>query len=460
MAKRKRRIRSPHPGVVLLERKWPSGRSTWRARYVDPETGARAFVTLDPTLTTHEARTSWAKSLAAQLGRTRAELAAGIRPEPQPEPTTLDAAIATYLEGAALAPKTLATYGLALAQLRAWAQHEGVTQTRELTAGRLASLRDWIIRAPKRTPVQGGKRGAQKAKGKPRSPVSINRELRTLGTVLGAWRRRELLSVSSDQIRDAMKRVPVPRELPTYLAPAEIKRLLEAALRHDAACFTETREEHAGLRAVGSTPRYPAIAPFVAFLLLTGCRRGEALALRWADVDLDALDASGNAVGELRLRAADVKTRTARVVGLEVSPALRRILAALRLRRGKAERVFSELTEDAITSALRRLLGEYGAPDFTWQILRSTCATYLVNAPGIFGAASAFLAARQLGHSVVVAEKRYAGQLRGLPRDARTLEAAMQCETEVSAVLARTSEARGKAPAKRKRARRTAEVQA
>ena len=34
----------------------------------------------------------------------------------------------------------------------------------------------------------------------------------------------------------------------------QIKKLLEAALEHDAACYVETREEHAGLRPVGTTP--------------------------------------------------------------------------------------------------------------------------------------------------------------------------------------------------------------
>ena len=58
----------------------------------------------------------------------------------------------------------------------------------------------------------------------------------------------------------------------------------------------------------------------------------------------------------------------------------------------------------------------YGAPDFDWQMLRSTCATYLTNAPGIFGAATVFLSARQLGHSVTVAECHYLGVHRGIPK--------------------------------------------
>jgi hypothetical protein len=42
---------------------------------------------------------------------------------------------------------------------------------------------------------------------------------------------------------------------------------------------------------------------------------------------------------------------------------------------------------------------------------------------------------RQLGHSILVAEKHYAGLIRGIPIEARTLEAAMQIETAADQVI-------------------------
>jgi hypothetical protein len=45
------------------------------------------------------------------------------------------------------------------------------------------------------------------------------------------------------------------------------------------------------------------------------------------------------------------------------------------------------------------------------------------------------MSAKQLGHSVVVAERNYLGVHRGIPREARTLEAAMQIEDVMRAVL-------------------------
>ena len=66
----------------------------------------------------------------------------------------------------------------------------------------------------------------------------------------------------------------------------------------------------------------------------------------------------------------------------------------------------------------------------------STCAPVLVNAPGVFGAASAFRESRQLGHSVTIAERHYAGLLRGVPSSAKTIEVAMQVEELAEQVVA------------------------
>lgn len=80
------------------------------------------------------------------------------------------------------------------------------------------------------------------------------------------------------------------------------------------------------------------------------------------------------------------KTRIARTVGLEVSPALYKLLAALRLASGGRGSVFA-LPRGSAEAAAKRLRAEYGAPEgFTWQGLRRTCGTFLTNAPGIYAA--------------------------------------------------------------------------
>ncbi len=122
-------------------------------------------------------------------------------------------------------------------------------------------------------------------------------------------------------------------------------------------------------------------------------------------------------------------------MGLEVSPALRAVLAAMQLKSGGKGSVF-RLSAGAADAAAKRLKAEYGAPDTAgWQMMRRTCGTYLTNASGIFGAASAYRSAKQLGHSVQVAEKHYVDVARGIPRDARTLEAAMQIGEQMARIV-------------------------
>ena len=55
--------------------------------------------------------------------------------------------------------------------------------------------------------------------------------------------------------------------------------------------------------------------------------------------------------------------------------------------------------------------------------------------PGIYGSSAAFLASKQLGHSVTIAENHYQGVRRGIPKDAHTLEAAMQIEDLMRQVI-------------------------
>ena len=120
-----------------------------------------------------------------------------------------------------------------------------------------------------------------------------------------------------------------------------------------------------------------------------------------------------------------------------MSSVLRELLAVMHLGTGGTGHVFGgeePITSTTFEAARRRLAKHYGAPAFTWQKLRVTCGTFLANAPGIFGAASAYREAKQLGHSVTVAEKHYLGVVH-VPAEARTLEAAMGIEAALRDAL-------------------------
>lgn len=423
-SKRARRTRSPHPGVVLI--KPDAEHAYWRARYTDPDTGRSVKARLDPVaLGTKEARREWATRKARSIARRHMDLESGA---PKATGTALETAVARYYEAhPQLRERTLAEYKSASDKLLAWAAKNGVQSADDLTRAKLLAFRETLLNAPKRRAAKRGKRGAFRETKERRSPATVNRELRGVRVVLGYLAELDLLPrIHEGDLRRALKRLALTIEAPTFLRPAEIAALLEAAAAYDAEMYKETRAEHAGDGERGSTARYEPIAPFVATLLLTGMRLGEAIALTWGQVDLEAL--------EIRLAGASTKTKRARSIDLTVSDKLRELLAALHAAGSKRGKVFA-LTSDAAAAAAKRLRTKFDAPEtFSWQVLRSTCGTYLTNAPGIFGAASAYRSARQLGHSVAVAEKHYLGVIR-VPAAAKTLEDAMTIGAQLQRVI-------------------------
>jgi len=431
---RKRVIRSPHPGVVLIPPDPVHNHPTWRARFVDPDTGRSTKARLDPVaLRTAEARRDWAIRKSRALAKRTMELEGGA---PRATGGALADGVARYYKAhAQLRPNTLAAYKSATDKLLEWAAANGVRSGDDLTRAKLLGFREELIAQPKRAAARKAKRGARRATLERRSPASVNRELRGVRVVLGYLAELDVLNkIHEGDLRRAMKKLPITTEEAEFLKPGELAELLEAALTHDAEKHAETRDEHRGLRPVGSTPRFEPIAPFVALLLLTGMRLGESVGLEWSQVDLHARGLDAQEVGEIHLSGEKTKTKRSRVVDLSVSPMLRDLLLALEKVRDDSGLVFST-TYDGAAAAVKRLKKNYGAPKrFKHQVLRSTCGTFLTNSPGIFGASSAYRSARQLGHSVAVAEKHYLGLIRIAPT-ARDLESAMQIKPLLERVI-------------------------
>lgn len=442
----KRRTRTDHPGVYIKPRTLPSGETAWRARYLDPDTGKTAYTTLPrEAARSRETRRLFAVNKSRALQQRRAELAGGAERKAE---TDFATAVDAYLKSARnrLQDSTLRTYTAGIHHLRTWAAKEGVRHCEQLTPARLRAYREWLVAEGKRAPAKNSARGGHRATNSRRSAITVNSYMTASKIVLNHLRGLGYApGLTKDAIGDALKPLSVVLETPDYLTSTQIRRLLEAAQRHDEATFKATRAEHAGLVRPGSTRRHTPIAPFLAFLLLSGCRRGEALGLRWRDLDLGAEDSEGRVVGEIRLKGATTKTKRARLIGLEVSPALRALLSRLKLGvRSDDHHVFggeAPYTEDVIDRARKRLCQEYGAPTFTWQQCRQTCATYLVCSSGIFGNATVYLAAKQLGHSVEVAQRHYLGVLRGVPQTAKTLEAAMGIEAQLAEIAPKSVQA-------------------
>ncbi|MGE0708410.1 MAG: tyrosine-type recombinase/integrase [Planctomycetota bacterium] len=438
--RRKRRTRTEHTGVKLLQRERASG-TVWLARWTDPDTGKAKEASLTALgRTTHEARREWAIKRSQTLAARRAAIAAGA--QLRTETLVTDAVKRWYEANPRLREGTVEAYRLGSDAFVSWAEAQGLRFVEDLRPPHLASFRDHMGTLPRCGLLKGGKRGEHAASSEPLSPVSVNSRLRPVKTLLRYLLRRGLTpELTRDAIQDSLHAFQEPRPRPTCMRPAELKRLVQALERHDCDKHSLTREEKArGLRK-GNTLKHDPIAPFVLVVLLSGMRLGEVLGLRRAAVDLDAAPA-----GEVVLRVGEVKTHHERAVDLSVSPALRRLLRELVLKAGDRPYLFGGAKpwpRSRVEAARRRLVRDYGAPEFTWQGLRSTCGSFLTNAPGIFGAASAYRSAKQLGHSVQVAEKHYTGLVRGIPHKATDLETAMQVAKLLKA-LAAEPKARGR----------------
>lgn len=427
------RDRSPHPGVKIVSRTHESGRVTWRARWVDPYTGRErslAFSKLRPAITNADGRKAWAISKAKTLSEARAALEAGDIVGGQAVP--LDIAVSSYLERceAELRPATVATYAESLRRLQAWAASRGVESLRSLTGPLLCLLRDYLIALPSTRIVAGRKRGSRAATEKKRSPVTVNRDLRAIRTFLLKERRRGTLSevVGSDTITDALTNLRQPRKKPDPLSRAEVRQLLEAALRHDRETYKMTRQEKEAGRA-GATLRHKQAAPLFLAALLTGMRARELRELKWSAVSLEDS-------GAIRVRADTTKVASERIVDLSVCPSLLTLLARMRLQAANQESVF-DLTEAEMDALRDRPRQAYGAPKrATLQRMRSTASSFLTNAPGIYGGASVYRSAAQLGHGVDVAQESYLGLIRDIPHEASTLEEAMGIEDLAMAIAA------------------------
>lgn len=431
---RKRRVKTSRPGVKL---KQIARTGTWVARFTDPDTGRETQQSLDVLgKTNEESRREWCITKSESLRQRQADDAAGVVVRTE---TGVRKAVNEYLAGLTRkAPKTIQLYGQALDHLTTWARRNRIAYIEDLTGKHLTALGKYLHKLRAKAPAKGRKvgRGAQRQSARLLAPATVNQFVRGIRTFLTDCRRNELTSnLTGDLIRDRLPFVKRDAPLPVFLRARHIKSLLEVAQRHDAATFMRFRWQQ------GVT--YPAIAPFVAGILLTGCRFSELASLRWVDVDLDA--------GEIRLDAGATKTRQGRIVNLRETPALAALLGRLKIQAAGNPFVFGRTIKDEsgrmqftpmrralAEAARRRLIDTFGAPAFTWHDLRRTCGIFLTCAPGIYGGASAFMSAKRLGHSVTVSEKHYAGALSNLPAEARTLEDAMGCADQFKSIAGET----------------------
>lgn len=158
-----------------------------------------------------------------------------------------------------------------------------------------------------------------------------------------------------------------------------------------------SREELGRLLATLNRWRNRRVAQLVKFALFTGCRRGEILSLRWADVDLDAQ--------AIRLRNPKGGKDEVIPVNAEAAGVLREALAM----RPSPECLYvfpskSGGQRTCIKRVWARIKHKAGLPeDFRFHGLRHTFASYLASS----GKVSLYVLQRLLTHKTPVMTQRY-----------------------------------------------------
>lgn len=431
---RKRKRGARHAGVVLLKPN-PARRIWWRLRYADPDSGRTVTETLPRTLTTAAMRDDAAVRKAKALDRRRVELSAGALPTTG---TSLADAVALYFRdhpqqkapgGVGYSKHTLTIYRGAARRFLTWAASAGLRSADDVNGPALIRFRAAMIQVPKRRAVKGGALGQKVDTTEGRAPISINQDLRTVGTILTYLRRLGLVPrLTADALAESLDKLKLPKKRIGFCSVDDLRAILDATLAHDRAQYSTTRKANEARARRGTAramlSRFQPAIPFIATAILTGMRLGELLSLTWECVDLDAQ--------KIHLDAAFVKTRSARSIDLSVCPALAALLASVRPKNARGS-VFG-INRPMAYEMLKRLR-TYGAPKLTPNALRRTAGTFMTNAPGIFGTASAWCSARQLGHSVQIAERIYVGVVK-VEASARTLEAAMALDTHPALLAA------------------------
>ncbi|HRE14917.1 MAG TPA: site-specific integrase, partial [Usitatibacteraceae bacterium] len=182
-----------------------------------------------------------------------------------------------------------------------------------------------------------------------------------------------------------LRRLPGERERVRYLDDAERARLLDAC---------RVLEPARGARNYRGA-RYPRLYALVLTALCTGARRGELMALRWRDVDLDE--------GRARLERSKNGDRRVLILLPQVVEALRPFHSSDggRFVFGSPQHGYKRPA--SVDTAWRRAVKRAELADFRFHDLRHCCASYLAQS-----GAPLNVIAEVLGHRKLDMSRRYA----------------------------------------------------
>lgn len=431
MARRNRR--SKHPGVTVFK----EGRvGTLVVKWIDPHTGKKRQRSLTKMgFDSKQEADDYLRTLSREIEDERRS----VRIEGRKANACVEwpKIIESYLDhyGKVHSEQSKKRTDHALYALREWLAADGrnCRLGGDLTRLDLISLHDWLAQLRQRQSCSGF-RGEYLQTDKPLSNASRNNYRSAIVALLNWARKRDYLRINGDDIRDNLPKFREKQRLPVEVTTEELADLITAVVKHDLDSFHSSRsDKHAYYTKEPSETaqtKYKPLAPLTFILMLTGMRLGEALHIRWENVDFDRKQIYVKADEGSNW---DVKTKHERRVPFSDSPVLERLLTGLRLRRGENEYVvagddassprhFSRYSWDTI-------FGE-GQRRVTPKMLRSTFATVLASARG---GPTPYELAHRMGHSVEVAAKHYVAQSH--PRVGLTVEEWMMVGAQLHEAL-------------------------
>ncbi len=431
-----KRARSEHPGVTISTEK-RDGKQFVTLRWRDPGPDGRRGkrrkqVVTGPDglpLTSREAAKPFAVSKSRELAKENAEIADGAKALDR-DATWLQLfeAHAKHLEAKGRASKTLVDYAQSWPFLESWRGRPH--HPFDLTVGDLESF------------VEHVRNHKNKRTGGALSPHSVAAIARHVKALLNFGRRRlACVRLDSESINEGLA-VGTVQVKPVALATSQLRAILQAALSYD--------DGHPDSQ----------VFPLLVFLLLTGCRRGEAERLRWRPSSPSAAE-SWIDFEAGRILIYGQKTRRQRVVPLGNRPLLRKLLKSLKseidtrkepyifggaLPLAVADKREGEAGTEVVGKSLKSAIAAVQvACPFDWKPkdFRSTCATYLANSSlGL----NLYVVAGEMGHDYAVLVKHYAGHYQLPPKQAKanTLEKLLGISELVQNWLAARADKRGK----------------
>ncbi|MCB9895698.1 MAG: tyrosine-type recombinase/integrase [Planctomycetes bacterium] len=305
-----------------------------------------------------------------------------------------------------LSAKTSEVIHHVLGHFKSWLESK---RTEELQTGHLdgPTLTEYVDDLASEPARLGNRKGIK------RSPATVNAYIRTLKTCL-AWinSRRPPRFPDYAYLANSLKPLREDATTPTAYSPEELQAFLEKALEREQP--NKVVEVRRAKSSTGKSEKFQmrtvknAVTPvsrLFVLLALTGCRVGEALSLKWTDVDLDR--------GRITIRAQKTgRTRWLPLAGApegDVAPGLVKLLKQWREEDEAREFV---LPHDGLDGpvfpkgAWKGVNDATTGPRITPQRLRQNFTSYAASL-GIPAAVSALWQ----GHGTEVAEKHYRAQV-------------------------------------------------